>query len=189
MLMKMRTIQKTHWFFYVFCLLLVLMGGIQPPASSNQSNDRFSPNSLVKKRINDLQNIGLQIYDAIIARDVSTILKFIDRKEGIRWGPDSSKSYEEVEKDLRSRKGQLYCLLFGCAGRTRKSVREFFSEVKRPDLRVEVRVLRHEGPDDLYVEVIYDWPGKPPDLWVTDLPNPELKWLHGGWKFESVFME
>lgn len=157
--------------------------------SSGQSGEKSALKSLGTNQIRELEKIAIEIYDAILARNTSTILKFIDRKGGIRWGPDGSKTYREVEKDLRSGKGELYCLLFGCPSSRRKAVREFFSEVKRTDLRIEIRPVESDASNDQYVEVIYNWSGKAPDLSVADLPNPIFVLRGGGWKFESVFME
>ncbi|MFQ5801956.1 MAG: hypothetical protein ACE5JQ_03550 [Candidatus Methylomirabilales bacterium] len=155
--------------------------------AKGQSIYYLNPPTIDEEKISELEDIALRVYNAIIARDISVILGLIDRKGGIAWGPDGSKTYGEVEEDLRSHKGPLYCLLFGCPGYKEKAVRDFFAEVKRDQLHIEVRVLDHYGPE--YADVIYHWPGKPPDLWVSDLPNPLFRLESHGWKFEKVFME
>lgn len=174
--------------FAVACLFFVGFLGERCFLTSGQESQEstLEPTDL---RIKQLETIALQIYDGVLDNDTSVILNLIDREEGIRWGPDGSRTYQEAERDLQSGKGPLYCVLFGCSGYDKKSIREFFAEVKRSDLNIEIRVLGHYGSNEPYAEVIYNWPEKPIDLWVTDLPNPKFRWLHEGWKFESVFME
>ena len=79
--------------------------------------------------------------------------------------------------------------MFGCAEYPNKSVRDFFIEVNRQELHIQVRL--HEISADyeniVFADVIYEWPGKPRDLWVVELPNPSFGWRDDGWKFETVF--
>lgn len=144
----------------------------------------FSPH---EEDLEELKRIAMRVYDAILAKDVSVILDLIDWGNGIGWGADGSKTYKEVEEDLRSSEGDLYCWLFGCSDFEEKSIRDHLVDVNRDELQLEVRV--RDWPFEGYAEVIYNWPGKPPDLWVVDLPNPQFRWQSDGWKFSTVFTE
>lgn len=143
-----------------------------------------------EERIKELESIALQVFDGIVARDVLVVLELIDRTRGIGWGADGSRSYVDIEQDLTSGSGELYCSLFGCAGYP-KSVRDYFVDVNLQELSIQVRL--NETPADyesiVFADVIYEWPGKPRDLWVVDLPNPSFGWRDEGWKFETVFTE
>lgn len=162
-------------------ILSLSVGEMVACAKGNSTSD------LNEEEVRDLQKIAFEVFDAIVAKDVHTILKYVDRKAGISWGPDGSKTYKEVEEDLISGQGKLFCILFGCPGSERKPIRAYFLEVQRSAVRIEARYLATSSRDITFAEVIYTWPNKPP-LDRFDFPNPEFRREpSGSWAFESIF--
>jgi hypothetical protein len=146
-----------------------------------------SQDSLNDKQVRELKQVALKLFDAIVAKDVPAILRQID-PEGINWGGDGSRTYAEVEQDLRSRNGPLFCVLFGCPGSPEIPARTYLVKAKRSKLKIYVHYHPEFSDSQVkYASVTYDWPGKPQEF-VRAYSLPEFRWYQeSGWKCARVF--
>ena len=142
---------------------------------------------LSNQDVHQLEQIALKIFDAVVQRDMPGLLKFID-SGGIRWGADGEKSYTDVEKDLRSGQGPLYCRIFGCPKSSVKSVRAYFRVVKRSQVKVEVWYFKEASASGAKsANAFYHWQGKP-KRFDEEFDPLEFKWdQEAGWKCEGLF--
>lgn len=69
--------------------------------------ERQKKPALAQNEIRELDRIGLKAFDAVVAKDITGLLKLID-PSGIRWGADGVKSHTEIEEDLRSAKALFF---------------------------------------------------------------------------------
>lgn len=158
------------------------------PDVSLAGAERQRKPSLAQNEVRELDRIGLKAFDAVVAKDISGLLKLID-PNGIRWGADGVKSYAEIEEDLRSGKGPLFCRLFGCVNSTMTPVRAYFLQVKRSHLKITVRQTFEEFASlgMKYVRVSYSWPGVPQSF-IDSYDSLEFRWEESrGWLCESLF--
>ena len=140
---------------------------------------------------NLLKKNGKDIAEIIIKKDALALLKYIDKEKWeVGYGGDLYKNYQEVKRDLNNPTSPMYCTLFDATctiEKNEKSIRDYLLEAKSRNMSIDVKVW-HESNLTLG-RIIYNWHGKPKDLWVSDFPNPEFVYTKNGWKFISLFAE
>ena len=148
---------------------------------------RTAEPGLSKQDVRRLEQIALKMFDVVAEKDVPGLLKFIS-PDGISWGADGTKSYAEVEKDLRSGEGPLYCRIFGCSKSSLKSARTYFKVVKHSQVKVEVWYFKEASVGDVkFAKVFYHWPDNSKQFNDEFYPLGFMWEQKTGWKCTTLF--
>ncbi len=135
-----------------------------------------------------LRAVAMSVAEVIISKDIPGLLKHI--ASNVHYGGDLYKSFDEVKGDLHDSTSAMYCFLFNIEcypdKDLQKGIRDYLLEAKSRNLKVNVEI---EGKDHIVGTVIYEWDGKPDDLWVYKFPNPQFIHTESCWKLSSLFAE
>ena len=133
------------------------------------------------------QTVVQRIFDGIRKGDINLILTTLDSRGGIAWGGDGVRAFNEVEKDLKSKTGPLYCRLFGCRGDHEASVKLRLNKIDEKQLVVSCNVyMRSEDKNTEWVQVILSWPGKTA---AEELDGLRLKHIGKKWYVAELFTD
>ena len=188
----------------VIYVALTLTGHVSDAGHSDfTSTGEASSDARLRER--DVRSIAIELKEAIIKRDIETLLKYIV------VDPNNYKSYREARQALEDKETPIHCLLFdtncrleqlnrssGGTNPYRVSVAEFFR--KHPDAKVKIRFFGPSPADRSdFAQIFYVVPNSTYDhrfpQWVNEgaylkdwgdmFVDACLKRTIDGWRYHS----
>jgi len=166
---------------------------------SNNINNNYD------KQLGDLRKVGEIINEAVINQDISSIMKYIDKNNGIQLGFENSKTYEEVKKDIMNPNSELYCNLFDskCLQNIMKSrgikewqeykcVKDYLIYAKKNNLKLIPKINNDPSLKNKTGYIVYTWDGKIVEKAYQAGPvfmYPDFIYTQEGWKIIDLFTE